>query len=66
MHCDLNEVVPVVADSSHIAELALNALTLDKRVTSDDAGLPVALALWTVKSSLIQAFIVAVLTSACR
>jgi len=62
----LNEVIPVVADSSHIAELAPNALALYKRVTSDDAGFPVALALRTVERSLIQAFIVAILTSACR
>ena len=53
-------VVPVVSKSAHVAELALDALGLDQRVASDDAGLPLGLALEAHKRCFID-FVAALL-----
>lgn len=57
-------LVPVVSQGTHVAELALNALALDERVTSDNARLPLALALRTGATGLVQVVVVALFASA--
>ena len=59
-------VVPVVAECPHVAELALDSLTLDEWVSRNDTRLPVSLALRAVKRSFVNAIVVAFLTSAAR
>lgn len=51
---DSHVVVPVVSERAHIAEFALDALSLDQGVASDDARLPLRLALEAHEGSLIH------------
>ena len=57
-----NVVVPILTDGTHTADLALNRLVLDKRIDCNNARLPLSLALETLKTRLIQAIIVTLLT----
>lgn len=57
-------LVPVVADRTHVAELASDGLALDQRISSDDASLPLALALVAAQGSFVNSIVVALLAAA--
>lgn len=59
-------VVPVVTKCTHVAELALDGLTLDEWVSRNDARLPECLTLWTNKRSFVDTIVVALLAGAAR
>jgi hypothetical protein len=37
---DVDVVVPVISEGTHVAELARDRVSLDERVTRDNAGFP--------------------------
>lgn len=54
MLCAANKIVPVIANSSHIAELAWNSASTDQRIARHNTRLPSELALRAIKISLIN------------
>jgi len=49
-----DEVVPVLADRAHAADLAADALVLDQRIARHDAWLPLRLALDALKTGFVN------------
>ena len=50
---DIDVIIPVVSDGAHVAELALNGVSLDQGVARDDARLPHGVALTTGERGLV-------------
>ena len=61
MHGHSNEFVPCVSGGSHVAELAVDGVGLNKWVSGDDTWVPGCLAMRADEGSLIY-FVVAALT----
>jgi len=62
----IDVVVPVVSDGTHFADIALDHLGLDQRVSRDNARLPAGVALGARKGRFVEALVLAEFTSAAR
>jgi hypothetical protein len=60
---DIDVIVPVVSEGTHVAELARDGISLDERVTRNNAWFPTGVALRAMEGSFIQAIELAVLAA---